>query len=87
MQPGEDSGIGEVGCKCDRMDAEITSYSGGFTAPTVNPIDFKNIADNFLELLAGAPAVFSTIIVLLVLYLVGGIIARRADKKDVERVG
>ena len=52
----------------------------------VNTIDFANIFANFADLLAAAPTVFSTVLVLLFIYLMLGIWVRRMDKKDVEKV-
>ena len=79
--------MGQTDCVCDKMTPEINTYSGGFKAPTVNPINFDNIFENFSELLASAPTVFSTLCCILLVYVLLGIWTRRADKKDIEKVG
>ena len=68
------------------MSKETNSYAGGFSMPKVNTIDFNKVFGNFSTLLAGNPAVFSTMFCILFVYLVLAVWARRADKKDVEKV-
>ena len=67
-----------IRCRCNHL----TTFGGAFlVAP--NPIDFDRV---FLEItrleLDGNIAVLSTIIALLLLYLIVLVIARREDKKD-----
>ena len=54
--------------------------------PKVNTIDFKKVFSNFASLLSANPAVFSTMFLILGLYLLLVVWARRADRKDVEKV-
>ena len=78
--------IGKTVCICDKVTPDVNTYSGGFKSPTVNAINFENIFKKFSELLASAPAVFSTVISILVVYVLLGIWVRRMDKSDVEKV-
>ena len=68
------------------MTKETTSFGGGFSMPKVNTIDFKKVFSNFSSLLAANPAVFSTMFVILGLYMLIAVWARRADRKDIEKV-
>ena len=82
----KNSKVGQTLCVCDTMTLHMKTYSGGFKAPSVNPINFDNIFENFTELLASAPTVFSTIISILFVYILVGIWARRADRLDIVKV-
>lgn len=86
IQVDEDSKIGEMSCLCNTMTSNIRTYSGGFKVPKVNAINFSKVFSNFASLLAGNPATFATVIVLLAFWLLLSIWARRKDKKDVEKV-
>lgn len=67
-------------CLCNHL----TSFGGDFVVPP-NTIDFKNVWGNFSNLSENA-AVFSTVIVLLGLYVIILIWCRYQDKKDILKV-
>lgn len=64
----------------------MRTYSAGFKVPKVNTINFAYVFANFSSLLASNPATFATVIALVVLWVLLSIWARRADRKDVEKV-
>ena len=85
LQVNEESVLGSP--KCDFVTtSNLQGFSSGFTVPTINPIDFKRIFANFSELLGKNPAVFVTVFLSLGLYIILAVWARRADRKDVEKV-
>ena len=55
--------------------------------PTVNAINFRTVFDDLSAKLADNPAVLSTVLVILFIYVLGLVWARRMDKKDIEKVG
>jgi hypothetical protein len=61
----------------------LTSFAGGWVV-VPNKLDFNYIFAN-MDFLKN-PTVYATLIAICVIYLVGVIICRRADLKDVERV-
>ncbi|XP_064641904.1 uncharacterized protein LOC135496476 isoform X2 [Lineus longissimus] len=68
----------KVVCSCNHL----TSFAGGW-AVVPNKLDFNFIFAN-LDF-AKNPTVYSTLIVIIILYSIGAIICRRADMKDVQR--
>lgn len=68
------------------MTTYVKNFASGVTVPAVNPIDFKDIFSNFSARLAVSPTVLGTILGITALYVLLAIWARRADKKDVEKV-
>ncbi|CAH1789327.1 unnamed protein product, partial [Owenia fusiformis] len=74
-------------CKCKKANRDIGSFSGGVTLPKVNTINFKAVFSEFGTRLLSNPAVFATLIVMIVIYVLILIWARREDKKDIEKWG
>ena len=68
------------------MFTDVKSHATGFSMPKVNTIDFKNIFNNLGMLAANNPTVYSTVLVILLVYLVLLVWARRMDRRDIERV-
>ena len=73
-------------CNCPVVDANIKSFSTGFTSPSINPIDFAYIFANFSALLANSPVVLGTLCGIVVLYIVLVVYVRRLDGFDVMKV-
>lgn len=67
--------------KC--LSTHLTSFGGDFAVPP-NTIDFSNVWAKF-DLTSNA-AVFSTVIALIGLYIIGIIWAQHMDKKDLLKV-
>ena len=86
VQVSEDSRIGKTSCDCNKMTRNLRTYGGGFKVPTVNTINFSYVFSNFGSLLTANPATFATVLCLLALWILLSIWARRADRRDVEKV-
>ena len=69
------------------MSDKVSTYASGFKMPTVNAINFKTVFDDLSAKLADNPAVLSTVLTILFIYVLGLVWARRMDKKDIEKVG
>ena len=72
--------INATQCFC----THLTSFGGEVVAPP-NTIDFNNVWAKFKDLNENA-AVFSTVVALLGLYVIGLVWARHMDKKDIIKV-
>ena len=68
------------------MGDQVSTYASGFKMPTVNAINFRTVFDDLSAKLADNPAVLSTVLVILFIYVLGLVWARRMDKKDIEKV-
>ena len=86
QQVSETSKIGKTQCNCNKMTSNLRTYAGGFKVPTVNTINFSKVFSNFGSLLTSNPATFATVLCLLALWVLLSVWARRADRKDVEKV-
>jgi len=62
------------------------AFSSGFKVPTINPINFNKIFAHFAELLGDNNTVFITVFLILGVYIILAILARRYDRRDVEKV-
>ena len=85
-QVSKSSTVSQTNCKCSEANQETNTYGGGFQMPKVNKIDFKRVFSNFSTLLAANPGVFSTMFAILGVYFLAAVWARRADRKDIEKV-
>ncbi|XP_064630503.1 uncharacterized protein LOC135489174 [Lineus longissimus] len=68
----------KVSCTCNHL----TSFAGGWVV-VPNRLDFNYIFKNMDPL--KNPTVYATLITIILLYLIGAVICRKEDKKDVER--
>ena len=73
-------------CHCRTLSADVKTYGTGLTVPGINPIDFRHIFANFLSLLAVNGVVTTVIVTSLTVYVILVFWARRADRRDVEKV-
>ena len=73
-------------CHCRTISPEVRTYGSGLTVPGINPIDFRHIFANFLSLLAVNPVVTTVIVSSVTVYVLLVFWARRADRRDVEKV-
>ncbi|KAI0228520.1 Polycystic kidney disease protein 1-like 2, partial [Lamellibrachia satsuma] len=76
-----------IQCECKNLHPNIKSHATGFTLPRVNTINFQNIFSNLGTLAANNPTVYSTVLVIIFVYLLVVVWARRMDKRDIERWG
>jgi len=76
----------EVKCNCGELSKEVSSYATGFSMPTVNTIDFKDIYAHFWQNLATNPTVYCTVLAIIAVYLLLIVWARRMDRRDLDRV-
>ena len=80
FQVGPSTTLESTECLCKHL----TSFGSDFYVPP-NTIDFKTVFKKFKKLHENA-AVFSTVIVIIGLYIIAAIWARRKDKRDLVKV-
>ena len=68
------------------MTKTLHTYAGGFKVPKVNTITFHHVFSNFGSLLSANPSTFAVVLSLLAIWVLLSVWARRADRKDVEKV-
>ena len=82
LQAGPESNDEKLQCLCDHL----TSFGGDFLV-TPNTIDFDKVALGFANLgKTGNVGVIIAVFVFVLLYVVGVIFARRADRRDKQQV-
>ena len=74
-------------CDCRTLSADVKTYGSGLTVPGINLIDFSHIFANFLSLLAANSIVTTAIVSNVTVYVILVFWARRADRRDIEKVG
>ena len=74
-------------CTCRTLSADVKTYGSGLTVPGINPIDFSHIFANFRSLLAANSVVTTVIVSSVTIYVILVFWARRADRRDIEKVG
>ena len=79
-QVGSQTTVKSIECLCNHL----TTFGGDFYVPP-NSIDFKTVFAKFKTLHENA-LVFSTVIVIIVIYLIGAFWTRRVDQKDLIKV-